>query len=83
MTVKNFNADTPQLEVVKNLLTSLTTLKVENIEPHVSKDFTFKTLPAHADLPDEPKEGFFKKYGQLLSLMTKLEVCIRLPLRAH
>lgn len=77
LTLSDFNATTPQLEVVKKLFEAYLSLDVHNLEPLISKDFKFQTFPKIDGLPDEEKGGHFERWGPLLSLMTKLEVCIR------
>ena len=43
----------------------------------VSKDFKFQTFPKIASLPDEPKAAALKRYGAVMTLLGKMEVCIR------
>ena len=74
MTVNNFNANTPQRKVVENFLKAITSLDINNTGSFMLKDYKFKTFPKIADLPDVPKAGYFGKYGQLLTLMSKVEV---------
>ena len=83
MAINNFNADTPQLKLVENFLKGLTSLDINNTESSMSKGYKFKTFPTIADLPDEPKGGFFGKYGKVLSLVTKLEVYPTPPLSSR
>ena len=79
----NFNADTPQSEVVKGLIEAYYAFDMGSAEPFVSKDYKFQTFPKIAGLPDEPKGGHFERYGVLFSLMTKAEVCIQCRLRVR
>jgi hypothetical protein len=74
-----FNATTPQSEVVKKFFEACLTLDMNNTEPFISKDFRYQTFPKIVGLPDESKEGYLERYGVLLSLMTKIEVCIQTP----
>lgn len=68
------DATTPQLKAVKNLLDAYLTLDVKNVEPFISKNFTFQTFPKIADHPEEAKGAHFERYGTLLNLLKKGEV---------
>ena len=83
MTLTNFNATTPQSEVVKNLIEAYVTLNLSNIEPFVSKDYKYQAFPKVADLPDEPKGKHIERYGAFFSLLNKVEVGIQHRLRAR
>jgi hypothetical protein len=50
-------ADTPQVKLVKRLSDAYSTLNINNVEPLLSKDFQFETVPESANLPhtDEGK----------------------------
>lgn len=72
----NIDATTPQLRLVKDWVDAYLTLNLENVDRYISKNFTFQTFPKIAELPDETKGAHLEKYGELLSLFTKMEVCI-------
>ena len=77
MTLTNLNATTPQLTLVKNYLDAYLTLDISKVAPFISKNYTFQTFPKTPDLPDEPKEGHFERFGPLLSNLSKAEVRIQ------
>ena len=83
MTLKGLDATTPQLRVVEGLLNAYISLDLANLEPLTSKGFKFQTFPKIANLPDEMKEGYLKKYQAIFSLMAKAEVCIQNYRRAR
>jgi len=74
MTLTNFNATTPQLKAVKNILDAYLTLDIKNVESFTSKDFKFETYPKMAALSDAAKEQFFQRYGTIFSMLTKVDV---------
>lgn len=73
----NINATTPQLQVIRRLANAITSHDVKSAEPLLSKDFTFRTLPKAADLPDLTKEEFLQKYSAVWDLFAKIEVRIQ------
>lgn len=77
MTISNFDATTPQLKAVKNLLEAYHTLDVSKVEPFVAKGFRFQTWPETEELPEEQKDGHIERYGQLFSLMSSADVCVK------
>lgn len=83
MPLTDFKATTPQSKVVGNLFKGLATLDISNIEPFVSKDFKYRTFPKTDNLPDQSKAACLEKYGTVISLFTKMEVCIRNDRRAR
>ena len=66
---------TPQLNLVKRLFDAYCTRDINNVLPLLSKDYTFQTFPKIPDMPDETKASHLERYGPLLSLFTKVEVC--------
>ena len=72
----NIDAKTPQLTVVKGILEGYRTLNpVKNVLPLLAKDFKGQNFPESPELPDETGEEHVKKWGEILSLYAKLEVC--------
>ena len=72
--MSNFDATTPQLSVVKNLVDAYSTFDFKNIKPFLSKDFKFQTLPKVPELPDQTMEEHIEMYAPFFSSFTKLEV---------
>jgi hypothetical protein len=72
----NIDPTTPQLEAVKKFIDAYISLNINNVGPHISKNFTFQTFPKIDDMPDETKGTHFERYGSVLSLFTKVEVRI-------
>ena len=66
---------TPQLNLVKRLFDAYCTRDINNVLLLLAKDYTFKTFPTIPDMPDETKASHLERYGPLLSLFTKIEVC--------
>ena len=73
----DFDASTPQLRAVKNWIDAYRTLDMKNVEPLISKDFQYQTLPDAIDLPKEETERHLERYRELFSALTKVEVRIQ------
>ena len=74
--MSSFDTSTPQLALVKNWLDAYLTLDIKNVEPFISKNFQFQTLPETTDIPTEEKEKHLERYKVLLSALSKIEVSI-------
>ena len=73
----SLEATTPQLTAVKNLIDAYRSLDMRNIEPYITKGYTYQTFPKVPGLTDETKEGHVERYKALFSLTTKIEVHIQ------
>ena len=71
--MSSFDATTPQLRVVKNLIDAYR-VDFKTIKPFLSKDFKFQTLPKDPELPDQTMEEHIEMYAPFFSSFTKLEV---------
>lgn len=67
----NINATTPQLKLVKKWMEGYHSLNMDNVEPHVSKNFKEQACFHTAD---EAKGEHSERYGKVLGSMTNLEV---------
>ena len=70
----DFDASTPQLNVVKKWLDSYISLDIKNAEPLLAKNFQLEWFPKPSNIPDEPKKAHTEIWGARLSVMDKLEV---------
>jgi len=52
--------DTPQSKAIKRLFDAYGTLDMKNVEPLISKDYRFESLPESTDLPVQTKESHLK-----------------------
>ena len=68
------NFDTPQSKAVKRLLDAYSSLDMKNVEPLISKDYQYESLPESTDLPKQTKESHFKMWGGVFSSVKKYEV---------
>jgi hypothetical protein len=73
----SLNGTTPQLKAVETLIDGYCSLDMKNIEPHISKDFMFRSFPEAPNLPVGPKEQYLERFQPVISLMKKLEVSNR------
>ena len=65
---------TPQLKVLKELADAIASGDVKKAEPLLAKDFTFKTFPKHAELPELTKEDYLPKYQVVFGIFAEIEV---------
>jgi hypothetical protein len=70
----NFDASTPQLNLVKKLIESYMTLDAKNTEPLLSKNFQEELFPRSPNTPDESKKAHVEEWAAILSSMNKVEV---------
>ena len=73
--MSSFDGTTPESKAVKNLLDAYLTFDLKNVVPLISKGFKYLSFPTIPEHPDEGKEAHFERYGPLLSMFTKAEVC--------
>jgi len=76
----NIDASTPQLKVVKEWVDAITSLNISKVIPHISKDFTYQSLP-HAtellEIRDQARDAHLSWLKGLMALCTKSEVCFQ------
>jgi hypothetical protein len=68
---------TPQLKLAYELADVHASRDAKNFEPFLSKDFMFRTFPETAELPDLTKEEFLQVWGEIFSVLSKVEVRIQ------
>jgi hypothetical protein len=73
----NIDARTPQLKVVKKWLDTLTSLDMNEVDPLISRNFTYHSFPKTIDLPEQTKEVYIQWFDVLLASITKSEVRIQ------
>ena len=54
----DFDANTPQLEVVKNWFEAHFNLDVKNAEPFLSRNYRYQAFPESPHLPNETREQY-------------------------
>ena len=67
---------TPQLKVVQVWAEAVRSRDFSNAGHIFSEDFTLKTFPKNAELPDLTKEEYLQKYGTMFAAFSKVEVGI-------
>lgn len=75
--MSNISPTTPQLKLVRDWIDAYLSLDINNIQPHVSKNFQFQTFPKIANLPDETTGGYVEKFAPIFSLFSKVDVRTR------
>lgn len=65
---------TPQLKAIKALADAISSRDINNAEPLLSKDWTFRTFPKIPELPDVRKEEYLQKYKAVFAVFAKIEV---------
>lgn len=73
------DASTPQLRVAQRWIDAYAALDTNKINSLFSKDYKHQTLPKSTGLPEETKEEYIKRFGELLPVFTKFQV--RIPRR--
>lgn len=67
----------PLLRIVKGVADACISADVEKARQFLSKDYTFKTFPQTAELPDLSREEYIQKYGEIFRSFAKMEVRIK------
>ena len=70
----NIDASTPQLKLINQWIDAYASRDASKIAPLLSKDYKHQTFPESIGEPDETKEGHVQRFGQMGSLITKLDV---------
>jgi hypothetical protein len=70
------NANTPQLEAVQRWIDAYCSLDLRRIGLLFSKDFKHQTLPRSIGRPEETKEAYLKRFGEVLPMFTSFNVRI-------
>ena len=78
----NIDTTTPQQKALKGVADAIISGDVKIVEPLLSEDYTFRTFPKSAELPDLTKEEYLQKFGALFGIFSKIEVRIQQLLRA-
>jgi hypothetical protein len=73
----NSDASTPQLRTMKQWIENLVSLDMTKVEPLISRNFKYQSLPKTIDLPDQTKEAYMQWFGGLMALIVKPEVRIQ------
>jgi len=69
--------DTPQSKAVKNLFDAYATLDLDNVEPLLSRNYQYESLPESTELPIQTKESHLQMWRGVFSSVKKYEVRIR------
>jgi hypothetical protein len=72
----NLDYSTPQLKVARNWLDAYSSLDASKLNPLLSKHYRHLSFP-ESIRPEETKVAHTKRYGELASSLTKLEVRIQ------
>ena len=70
------NFDTPQSKAIENLFKAYATLDLNNVEPFLSKDYQYESIPESPGLQKQGKEGHLATWKEIFSSVNKLEVRI-------
>ena len=73
----NVDASTPQLKLIQQWIDAYASCDASNIAPLLPKNYKHRTFPESIGEPDETKEGHVQRFGQLGSLITKLDVRVQ------
>ena len=71
------DATTPQLQVIDGLFKAYRTRDMNNAGNFLSKDFTFRSFPKIASLPDQTKEEHLQMFGPMCEGLVKVDVSVQ------
>lgn len=71
------DTSTPQLKLVKKWIDAYLSLDLREMDKVLAKGYKHEALPKTIGLPEETKEEYMKRYGELLPVFTKYNVCIQ------
>ena len=72
-----FDPATPQLQAAQKWIDAYVTRDIGKIGATLSKNYKHQLLPKSMGLPEEGREEYIKKRGELLPSFTKFEVRIQ------
>ena len=67
--MSHFDTSSHQLELVDRLYAAYCTRDIKNAWSLLAREFRYKSLPEHPELPEETKEEHFEMYGKKNCLM--------------
>ena len=72
--MNHIEGTTPQLKFVDRVFEAYRTRDHNNIGPLLSKNYTYRSFPKIADLPDQTKEKQLAVFGPKFARLEKLDV---------
>ena len=75
--MNHIEGTTPQLKLVDQMFEAARTLDMNNLALFLSKDFTYRSFPKTADLPDQTKEEHIEQFGPKFAALEKLDVRVQ------
>ena len=73
----NVDTNTPQLKLINQWVDAYASCDASKLAPLLSKNYKHQTFPESIGEPDETKEEHIQRFGQLGSLITKLDVRVQ------
>lgn len=71
--MNDFNADTPQLKLVKKWLDVFSTLDIRKSEPFLSRHYQYQTFLKSPNLPSETRERYMERREGIMGALSKFE----------
>lgn len=75
--MNHIDTTTPQLKAVERIFEAYRTCDLNNAHSVLSKNFTYRSFPKIAELPDQTKEEHIQLYGPMFARVAKIEVGIQ------
>ena len=72
----NFDASTPQLKLVKNLVDAYASFDMNNVEPLISKNYQYQPFPEITGLSKDAKESHLQTWSGIFAAINKVKVSI-------
>jgi hypothetical protein len=75
----NFDASTPQLNVIKNWIDATSVLDTGKYDMVLARNFKYQSFPKTVDVPEMTKGKMVQWVAGVFASMTKMEVRIQRP----
>ena len=75
--MNHIKGTTPQLKLADRLFEAYRTRDIHNVAPFLSKNFTYKSFPKIAEVPDQTKEDHIEQFGPNFAALEKIDVRVQ------
>lgn len=75
--MSHIDTTTPQLKLIDKTFDAYDTRDISNAAPFLSKNFTYRSFPKIAELPDQTKDEHIELFGPMFARLDKLDVHIQ------
>ena len=72
--MNHIEGTTPQLKLADRLFEAYRTRDINNAVPFLSKNYTYRSFPKIADVPDQTKKDHIEQFGPKFAALEKFDV---------